>query len=43
MYISFNISMEFEIFDIKFKYEDGEMYRWKELKKVMFGIILNLS
>ena len=33
MDILFNISMEFEIYGIKFKYEDGKMYRWKELKK----------
>ena len=30
MYISFNISMEFELHGVKFKYEDGVMYRWYE-------------
>jgi hypothetical protein len=28
MYNSFNISMEFELHGVKFKYEDGVMYRW---------------
>ena len=32
MYISFNISMEFELHGVKFKYEDGEVYRWFEIK-----------
>ena len=41
MYISFNISMEFEIYGIKFKCEDGEMYRWKEFKKKSFWSKLN--
>jgi hypothetical protein len=30
MDILFNISMEFELHGVKFKYEDGEMYRWYE-------------
>ena len=32
MYISFNISMEFELHGVKFKYEDGVIYRWYEFK-----------
>jgi hypothetical protein len=32
MYNSFNISMEFVLHDVKFKYEDGVMYRWYEFK-----------
>ena len=32
MYNSFNISMEFVLHDVKFKYEDGNVYRWYEFK-----------
>ena len=34
MYISFNISMEFVLHDVKFKYEDGVIYRWYEFKTI---------
>ena len=33
MYISFNISMEFELHGVKLKYEDGNVYRLYHLKK----------